>query len=310
MPEPALAGARVLVTGATGFTGRYAMAALSRAGASPVPLSRRCQEPGGLAVDLTDADQVALPLAGQSFDFVLHLAGSAFAGDSAEQLYAANLLGTRHLLAALVRCAVRPRLVVVASSASVYGPVGSQPVREDAPTLPQTDYGISKLAAEGICRLFGQDLPILVVRPFNYTGVGQDRRFAVARLVAHFRDRTPEFAMGRLDVRREFNDVRAVAKVYVSLLCAGRAGQTVNLASGQAHSLLQLTGRLQALSGHQPRISCDPSLLRAADVQELRGDATVLQEMVGPLEWPSLDDTLSWMLRGDTGQPLGDPAGA
>ena len=146
-------------------------------------------------------------------------------------------------------------------------------------------------------RLWQERLPIVLVRPFNYTGRGQSVDFLIPKLVAHFRRRAPRIRLGNLDVERDFSDVRAVANAYRRLLEAEAAvGQVVNLCSGRTERLRDLIAQLETLSGHRLAIDVDPALVRAHEVRRLGGDPARLRQLIGPWESPPLADTLAWML--------------
>src|ERR1700754_1641601 len=112
---------RVLLTGASGFTGRHAAQALRRAGYS-VYEWRQSASGGDAyvgAVDLLDRAAVASAVAHCRPDAVLHLAAISFVahGDAAS-IYAVNIVGTRNLLEALADLDCPPAHVLLASSAN------------------------------------------------------------------------------------------------------------------------------------------------------------------------------------------------
>ena len=113
---------RVLVTGRDGFTGRYVAQDLARAGYEVCGLNAH-----GGRVDLLDAAAVQAAVAGIRPWAVIHLAAIAFiAHGDVDSLYRTNIVGTRHLLAALAELPAAPSIVVLASSANVYGQAAGQ----------------------------------------------------------------------------------------------------------------------------------------------------------------------------------------
>ena len=219
----ALAGRRVLLTGAGGFTGPYVRRRLESAGATVTGLLRPGEAGAAqdIACEITDAPALRGAVAEARPDHVIHLAAISFVpfADSGA-LMEINVRGTRNLLEACAALSQAPRKIILASSANVYGNAPVSPIREDAPLAPASDYAASKVEVERLAAEWGARLPILLVRPFNYTGVGQDEKFLVPKLVAAFRRRDAELSMGRTDVVRDFSDVRWVAEAYARLLAA------------------------------------------------------------------------------------------
>jgi len=278
---------RTLITGLDGFTGHYLQAELTARGHEVI----------GLKADLTDAVALDAEMAAVQPDWVAHLAGIAFVGHGeANDFYRVNLMGTRNLLAALAACDKRPACVLLASSANVYGNSTAGVLREDAPPNPANDYAVSKLAMEHMARLWLDRLPIVIARPFNYTGVGQSESFLLPKIVAHFKRRAEMIELGNLDVWRDFSDVRAVAQAYRRLLEARPAGETVNVCSGRTHSLREALAMAETLSGHGIDVRVNPAFVRANEVKTLCGDPTRLCGLIGAWASPPLEETLRWML--------------
>ena len=67
---------------------------------------------------------------------------------------------------------------------------------EDTCPAPYNHYAASKLAMEHMVRTWFDRLPIIVTRPFNYTGPGQDDRFVVPKIVGHYRRRAARISWG------------------------------------------------------------------------------------------------------------------
>lgn len=279
---------RLLLTGGHGFTGLHLADAATRAGIEVTLFEG----------DLTDRDATLESVAAAAPSHVVHLGAiSAVTHGDLLELFRVNLFGTLNLLEALAALPNSPESVVLASSANVYGNSQQSPITEDAPPAPVNHYAMSKLAMEHMARAeYGSRLPLVVVRPFNYTGVGHDERFVIPKLVRHFALRLPRVELGNIDVEREFNDVRAVREAYLALLTAGAAGEVFNLCTGRPISLRTVIDRLVALSGHTLEVAVNPAFVRANEIHRLCGDPTRLVSRIGPLRSIELDDTLTWML--------------
>lgn len=282
---------RVWITGASGFTGHHLSAALTGAGFAPVAAAHLPD------FDLRSTASIERELARAQPDYVIHLAAVSFvAHGRAADFYEVNAIGTMQLLECLARSSRVPRKVIVASSANVYGNARREPITEDTPPAPVNHYACSKLALEHLARTLYDRLPILVVRPFNYTGVGQADQFLVPKLVRHFARREPVLKLGNLDVVRDFSDVRLVTAAYCRLLTNALAGTEVNICSGTGFSLQSIVDTLAARSGYLPRIEVDPALVRAAEVKRLVGSNARLMDAVGALPYADFGATLAWML--------------
>jgi nucleoside-diphosphate-sugar epimerase len=284
-----------LVTGSGGFTGRYVSAELVAAGYKVVGLSH---EPavGSIAVDLCDRECINKTVASLMPDVVVHLAAIAFvAHGDAEAIYRTNIVGTRNLLEALASNSRRPRMVILASSANIYGNSEATTLTEDLPASPANDYAVSKLAMEQMARLWMDRLPIVLVRPFNYTGVGQSEKYLLPKIVSHFRRRASVIELGNINVARDFQDVRFVAGAYRRLLDANAVGEIVNLCSGRAYALSEVIEMMEDLAGYRIEVRVNPAFVRANEVAKLIGSNEKLSRLIGPLDTIPLRQTLQWM---------------
>ena len=277
-----------LVTGVEGFTGCFVKAELEANGHTVV----------GLVSDLTDAKAVAKEVLDLQPEAVIHLAGIAFVGDdNANAFYNVNLVGTRNLLAALSENVKNLSSVLVTSSANVYGNVTGGVLDESVPPNPSNDYAVSKLAMEYMIRLWDKKLPLCIVRPFNYTGIGQNEKFLIPKIVKHFRNKAPVIELGNLEVWREFGDVRAVAIIYRKLMENCPAGETLNVCTGQTYSLKEVLMLCERLSGHKIEVEINLDFVRENEVRELKGDNRKLIQLIKELPSYTFEETLEWMLK-------------
>jgi nucleoside-diphosphate-sugar epimerase len=281
-----------------GFTGRYVRRELEAAGyrVFGTAVSNDTQEADIFHADLLDRAAMQKLVDAVQPDVVVHLAAIAFvAHGDAEQIYRVNVVGTRNLLEALATLTKKPSAVLLASSANIYGNAEVEPITENVAAAPANDYAVSKLAMEHMARLWNDRLPIIVARPFNYTGVGQHENFLLPKIVAHFRRGARDIELGNLNVSRDFSDVRVVAASYRRLLAAAPAGQVFNVCSGIGHSLGEALDLMAGIAGYAIDVHVNPAFLRANEVARLVGSNARLAAAIGTLTSPPLVETLRWM---------------
>lgn len=274
----------ILLTGANGFTGRALAHALKTKGFQVIELTGlKGASEGQIACDLTDRQGLAALINRLKVDRVIHLAAISFvASADTQEFYRTNVVGTCHLLEALVAADKRPEQVIIASSSNVYGiPGDSSPLSESSPLLPINHYACSKLAMEHMARTFSDELNITITRPFNYTGVGQADHFLVPKIVAHFASKAPFIELGNLDVSRDFTGIDDVVSAYLSLIEKNVHGQTLNICSGVSISLRDIVAELSLLSAHDIEVRSNVDFVRKNEIKALCGDSRKLQRMTG-----------------------------
>lgn len=296
---------RVLVTGATGFVGRWLIRELEACGHSVVGAPSRGE------LDITDMNGVAALVDRVRPDAVAHLAGVAFGPDAdadPERALRVNLGGTTAIVEALRSLALTAVPLLVAGSSEIYGHARGVdlPISESAPIAPVSSYGLSKAAQEGLAleARLRYGMPVVVARSFNHTGPGQRPEFAVPalarRVLSVRRGPGKVVAVGNLDVRRDFLDVRDVVRAYRLILEALQWGladsAVVNVASGTSVSMREIIAGLCRLAEVEPVLRVDPALVRPSEPQEIRGDPSALARMTGWMPRVGLDQTLADVL--------------
>jgi nucleoside-diphosphate-sugar epimerase len=295
---------RALVTGALGFTGKYLVEELQAAGYE-VFGTAHCDEkqqatPNIFALDLCDRSQIGNLIRDIKPDFVAHLAAVSFVNEgNASRIYETNFLGSYYILEALSQLPANSvQSILLASSANIYGNNPKELLSEDEIPQPVNEYGVSKYAMEKMAQLWMNRLPIFIVRPFNYTGVGQDNKFLIPKIVNHFKEKKPTIELGNLEVWREFNDVRFVVRAYRKLLEESPVGQILNICTGVSYSLNEVIQLCQKITGYPIKVVVNPQFVRQNEVRVLKGDNRRLKHIVKDWQVPSLTDTLQWMLDG------------
>jgi nucleoside-diphosphate-sugar epimerase len=288
---------RVLITGATGFTGRLLVERLRQNRREVMAFSNGADDEGVRNVDLCDFHSLTQAFSQIRPSAVVHLAGIA-ATDHSDigEIYSANVVGTANLFGALAAVNIEPQIVVVASSAQVYAaPKDDAPLTEDSPLAPQSHYAVSKRTAEDIARIYSSRFPVIVTRPFNYTGPGQSPSFLVPKIVQHYAEGKIEIRLGNLDLFRDFSDVGRVVEAYCRLVSDAIEPVTVNICSGRSVHLADIPKILEEISGRSIEVITDPSLVRGDEPHVIAGSPLRLERLVGPLPNPEFRETLLHM---------------
>lgn len=308
---------RALITGASGFAGRWLVAACAQAGDDVVAVSRRgsVDRPGtaqsaitSVSVDLRDAGAVRAALAQAQPDVVYHLAALSSVGKSWEfpvQTLSENTVTAVNVLEALRLEAPGARVVWV-STCEIYGVPDALPLSESAPIQPANPYAVSKASAEMLAAVYARahGLDIIRARPFSHSGPSQLPIFLLASLTRQAavgrRAGVSELTIvtGNPDTRRDFTDVRDVVRAYRLLAQQAPAG-VYNVSSGLSVSAAEqvaLVGEVIApiVITHE----VDPARVRASEVMDLRGDHSAITAATGwepeiPLR-QTMADAVAW----------------
>jgi nucleoside-diphosphate-sugar epimerase len=263
-----------LLTGASGFVGRHVLAALEarRDELAPpettiVVLGRRC--PSGwpeaqfVRADLLDSSGLRRTIKEIAPDYVIHTAGKTPPAPD-DELYQVNFWGTMHLLSAL-RSLRKPMRLVLSGSAAELGNVDASelPVGEDYPCDPRDAYGRSKWLATVRGLADESKLEVIVGRVFNPIGPGIPETQAFGRFAARLSEPGPDpltLSVGDLEPRRDFIDVRDVARAMILLAEHGHSRHAYHIGTGNSHRVRDGLDHLIALSGRKVNVQVDPSL--------------------------------------------------
>ncbi|WP_345813070.1 GDP-mannose 4,6-dehydratase [Paraburkholderia sp. PREW-6R] len=291
---------RTLITGASGFTGRYLVENLAARGHTVIETivgRNEAETPLRLRLDVTSPEACRRVIDTARPDYIVHLAAISFVGhDDPLDFYRVNVIGTLNLLEACAAVGHTPRKLLIASSANVYGNVASGAIDETFPLTPVNHYAASKAAMETMVHTWFDRLPILIARPFNYTGRGQASNFLVPKIVGHFARRERSIELGNIDVARDFSDVRYVANAYEALLDSEATAATVNVCTGTPYTLREILLAASDMTGHELEVQINPAFVRQTDVKMLAGSPARLRSLAPKVESIPFMDTLRWML--------------
>jgi len=299
---------RVLITGGSGFIGRYLAEEIVGLGHEVVATYLSDSELEHLPTTLTGIQWQPLDLANRPqvdrlveathADSVFHLAAQAYpskAWEAPERTFETNVLGTIRLYEALRRHPPREG-IFLASSAAAYG-TAKVPTDEDIPLRPVNPYGVSKACQDMLSMQYSLNfgLRILRGRLFITTGPGKTgdalNDFAQRVAAAERLGRPGVLRVGNLEARRDVSDVRDVVRAIWTVFEKGDPLQPINIGAGQSYSVRMIAESLV----HQARVPLtfepDAQLLRPTDEPEIRSDISRLKALGYSPEIP-LDRTI------------------
>lgn len=291
---------RVLITGMSGFAGRHLVELLlSTTHWTLIGASRSTQgdRPNPRVfwwkLDLRDADAVARLLRYERPDIIVHLAAQSHVPTAWKAPWAtleANIRPQLNLFEGAIAAKLAPRFLIVSSN-EVYGPPASRedlPFCEARPMQPANPYAVSKAAQELMALQYHRShaFDVVVARPFNHIGPGQDARFVAsdfARQIAEIElgKREPVMYLGNVLAERDFTDVRDVAQAYLALIQKADGGQIYNVCSGRPRSIQSLLDILLSMTEVKIEQRSDPAKFRVADTPISYGDPTRIRESTG-----------------------------
>lgn len=284
---------KVLITAINSFTGRYLEKHLKNSNYEVVgTTSKSC--------DITKKDDILNVLKEYKPDFIVHLAAISFVGHSnIEEFYKVNTVGTINLLDAVIELNIGVDKIILSSSATVYGNQNREILDESICPMPANHYGASKYVMECLARNYFDKLPIIITRPFNYTGIGQAENFLVPKIVKHFKENKKEIELGNLDVKREFNDVSFICEAYKKLLESEIRSEVVNIASQNPIPLFDLIQAMNEISAYKIEVKVNPAFVRKDEIKTLCGSSKKLFSLIGDINTIPIKETLENMYRND-----------
>jgi GDP-4-dehydro-6-deoxy-D-mannose reductase len=286
------------VTGASGFIGSHLVDRLLARGDTVCALQH--QHRAGPAIPVTPPDRLRF-IDGDVLDAnllsgvvgenapqeIYHLAAQSLPHVSWDQpwlTHQINLQGTLNVLEATRAAECQPAVVVVSSSSIYAQRADGSPIREDDPCQPASPYGISKLAADHLARLYAAryGMRVLRVRPFFLIGprkTGDVCSDWARNVVQVERGLANELAVGDLDIVRDFLHVADGIEALTTVAAKGEAGEAYNISSGHGWKLADLLQALTGLARAKIEVRADKARVRPLDERVKVGDSTKLQSL-------------------------------
>jgi UDP-glucose 4-epimerase len=289
---------RVLVTGGAGFIGSHIVDRLMADGCevrvldnlSTGKLSNIKKHVGSrrfrfIKGDITDQSMLRKALNG--IEIVFHEAAQVNITASVRDPLPTNDVNTTGTLRLLKTSTDKGvRRFIYASSSSIYGETGEQPVKEDAAQQPVSPYAVSKLAAEKYCLCFDHlgKLDAVALRYFNVYGPRQGYgpySGVMTAFLERLRRNQPLIIHGDGEQTRDFVNVQDVVQANILAMTTEKAaGEAFNIGTGQRTSVNKLAEMVIEASGKKDLTPTHASA-RSGDVRHSCADIEKARRVLG-----------------------------
>jgi len=245
--------------------------------------------------DMTDLSSLIKILKQVKPNYIFHLAAQSFvlsSWKSPSQTLHTNVIGASNLLEAITSLkddSFDP-IIQFAGSSEEYGLVlpHEVPIKETNPLRPLSPYGVSKVATDMLAHqhLRSYGIKTIVTRSFNSTGPRRGEVFVCSTFAKQIAEiekgkREPVIFHGNLDAKRDFTDVRDIARAYLLTVEKCKPGEVYNICSGKAYLMKEILSMLLSLSHASVELKQDPERMRPSDVSILHGDYSKFKKATG-----------------------------
>jgi GDP-4-dehydro-6-deoxy-D-mannose reductase len=273
---------RILITGASGFTGRALIPFLQSAGESQLTLVDRVGDPaaGVAECNFVDASVVHSCISLTQPAEIYHLVGS-FTQDF-DIDFETNVTVTKNLCDALVALRSNARVLLIGSAAE-YGAVApdQNPIREDATLRPISVYGLTKAFQSALMQYYygAHQLNVVMARTFNMYGLGISSRLFVGKIYEQIAAGTHTIEIDDLSAARDFLHISDVVRYYHLIMQRGVAGEVYNVGSGSPSNGADIIAKIAAECGKNPADFTATATGSLASVRRLFADVTKLHTL-------------------------------
>lgn len=282
---------KVLITGASGFVGKYLIDEFLKDGYEVVAcdLTKREDSQEGVVfeeMNVLDFEQVKSVIDRHNPNYLINLAAISSVGASwkiPQTTIEVNVVGTLNILEALKENHKDCKVLLIGSSEEYE--ISDKPLSETNMVNANNPYGISKVAQENFAKMYIEryGMKIVCTRSFNHTGAGQRDNFVIpsfckqaAEIEKSGQDGT--IYVGNLEIYRDFSDVKDIVYVYKKLLENENEELIYNVGSGIAYKLSDLLDYIVSLSSQKIEIKVDPEKYRPVDNPYICCDNSKIKE--------------------------------
>jgi GDP-4-dehydro-6-deoxy-D-mannose reductase len=225
-------------------------------------------------VDIREKSKIDNIIKSINPDIVFHLAAISNVGFSWKDpalTYDVNFIGSSNLLESLRKYSPKARVLLM-SSAEVYKVEDGKIITETSPVEISNPYALSKYSMELLGNLYQRSygISVFTVRSFNFTGPGQNKDFVVSDFSFQIASiekgiSAPIIRVGNLSAKRDFSDVRDIARYLRIIQDKADSGDIINICSGYSYSIKELLDILLGMSKVKIKVEVDRKKFRVLD---------------------------------------------
>jgi nucleoside-diphosphate-sugar epimerase len=303
---------KILVTGGAGFIGSEVTRQLCEMNANVTVFDdfssgkmEYVNKLGDLKIvkgNICDKENVSKAIKDQ--ELVIHLAALPFIPDSyyyPDEFFKVNAMGTVNIMLKSIQSETVEKFIQISSS-EIYGTAKYVPMDENHPTLPHSTYAVSKLAGDRAVFTMQKehDFPTVIIRPFNSYGPNITQPYIIPEIGLQLLAMSNPIRLGNIESARDFTYVEDTARAIITASTSKKAiGETINIGSGIAIKMRDLTFLMAKLLGRQVKIETDSTRFRPFDVKRLFCDSAKAKKILGWEPKVSLEDglrkTIQWV---------------
>ncbi|KKL97918.1 hypothetical protein LCGC14_1829630 [marine sediment metagenome] len=242
--------------------------------------------------DLRDYKNVLETINKVKPDYIFHLAAQSFVPTSWESPAATikdNAEMQVNVFEAVRELGIDP-VIQIALSSEEYGLVlpDEVPMNEDNPLRPLSPYAVSKVTQDMMGYQYHQSygLKVIRTRTFNHEGPRRGDVFVTSNFAKQIAEietgkKKPVIEVGNLEAKRDWTDVRDIARAYWLAVNKCKPGDVYVLASGETRTVQEMLDTLLGFSDVNVEVKQDPKRMRPSDVEVLWGDYSKFNKATG-----------------------------
>jgi len=242
--------------------------------------------------DLRDYKNVLETINKVKPDYIFHLAAQSFVPTSWESPAATikdNAEMQVNVFEAVRELGIDP-VIQIALSSEEYGLVlpDEVPMNEDNPLRPLSPYAVSKVTQDMMGYQYHQSygLKVIRTRTFNHEGPRRGDVFVTSNFAKQIAEietgkKKPIIEVGNLEAKRDWTDVRDIARAYWLAVNKCKPGDVYVLASGETRTVQEMLDTLLGFSDVNVEVKQDPKRMRPSDVEVLWGDYSKFNKATG-----------------------------
>lgn len=234
-------------------------------------------------------------------DYILNLVGT-YSSSSVAEIVKINTQFPIEIMGALSRLGMLSTRLLLIGSAAEYGNNTTLPLKENGYLKPASEYGLSKKLQTEAFRFYAarHTVDCNIARTFNVIGKLAPSCLSIGSFynqIMNSKEMVSEIKVGNLSSRRDFLDLRDVVDAYWKILLGGKSGEIYNVCSGKSVDMKYILGRMILESGKKIDVISNEIPFSKNDILDSYGDNSRIINELGWIPSVSIEDSISALFR-------------